>query len=203
MFEPSYARAWSGVLLAGLLLASGAAGCTAVLGDEDPPPPQVLMPLDVGNRWTYTVIQAGEATAVETWEVTREVQFGGTVYAQIVKTNARLNNNRVTVDTTYALNRADGLWLDATLERGQITQGTFYKFPVAAGAKFYDPVEQICTATAEGTEVPAGTFGGYLYGRCEDFDAHRVLFTPEVGMIFAGNLDATLAVLGSYELVQE
>lgn len=184
--------------LVAILSLSTWAGC----GDDDPTvpsgPTDGLMPLQIGNSWSYWSFNVnpvtGDTSGVENISVaiSGTERIGGTDYFQF--------DDGVTV----AQNRSDGLFFSAYDSQGeQFFDDLFFKFPAESGETYgYNVVETPgallrIKVTITNVTVPAGGFESYAYelidrssgGQVATFDSVVFYLTPGVGLVRTQNAD--------------
>lgn len=185
-----------------------AAGC----GTKDPlspPEPDVIMPLDEGNQWTYIVksyspssptpssIAGLVQTAVEKVTIDDEAWWMiRTIYSEGINFDTSFS---------YMINRSDGLWSRGS-ETGTPTM--MAKYPAQVGDVFspYSGIEMELVAIDEEVIVPAGSFYCYHYvmsSLASQMEVHY-LYRPNLGLIYLSILSVdsygNLYTAGTYEL---
>ncbi len=181
------ARRIVGLVLLGLVAIG--LGCTRRKGVTTPESqPDSLMPLAIGNRWTYRapVLGAlGRAQASVKFlsvEITGTREIGGEIY--------------FVSDDSYYRNRDDGLFVGSYDESlGRFFDDLFFKYPVSDG-EIYTYVSQETQAEVQvavhlaTVTVPAGTFPRALvYEIRGPSPSPRFYFAPGVGLLQTENYD--------------
>lgn len=186
-------------LLLVLFLFSCSSGCILTVGEEESVPEAPLVPLEVGNRWTYLVTEKTQLTGFRTYRVVGMKDIKGIEAAEIEITTEFINKTNPAPETIYAYNREDGLWWNLK-EGGRSVSGTFFQFPAVHDDRYISSAKEMCIGYAESLQIPAGFFEAFIYGDCTNFDDHRTMYAPGVGLLFEGNYEKTAYHLSTFEL---
>lgn len=177
------------------LLCVGMAGCS-MFEERDQ---TVLMPLSVGNSWTYLVTESRQPVARLTYRVVDHIDSGPMTFAEIEMSEVPLGGGDTTVTSMYAVNELGLSFYKAPRLGSEVID--YFRHPVERHDRYWSPNgNQMCTSRAEEIAVPAGSFDVLIYGPCENFDANRSMFAPETGMTYSGDYDARALHLSSFEL---
>jgi len=181
------ARRILGLVLLGLVVLG--LGCTRRKGVTTPETqPDTLMPLAIGNRWTYRAPllgASGQAQASVRFlsvEITGTREIDGEIY--------------FVSDDSYYRNRDDGLFVGSYDEGlGRFFDDLFFKYPVADG-EVYTYISQETQAEVRvavrstSVTVPAETFPRALvYEIRGPSPSPRFYFAPGVGLLKTENYD--------------
>lgn len=183
-------------LTAGAILLLAGAGCS-FLGDHED---SVLMPLDVGNTWTYLVSDHTDPVARRTYRVIDHIKDGDLTFAQIEIEEVSLAGDDTTMTSIYAINEVGLVFYEAPRLGSSVID--YFRYPIDRNDTYYSPNgSQMCTSTAEGIQVPAGSFDVIIYGPCRGYDENRTMFVLETGMAFSGDYEGGRAYhLSSFDL---
>ena len=171
------------------------AACSMFGDHED----RVLMPLDLGNSWTYTVTQARVPSARLTYRIVDHIRNDNTTFAAIEIEEVSLTGDVLSADTIYAANEVGLTFFGAPNYGSEVID--YFRFPVERHDRYWSPNgDQMCTSSAEDIAVPAGSFDVLIYGPCEDYDANRTMFVPDTGMTYSGDYDKRALHLATFDL---
>lgn len=164
---------------------------------------QYLMPLKVGNSWSYKYYQYDPSTD-DTTEV-EEITWIITGTKTIENSQYFVFNN----DDGVAQNRNEGLFTAGyDPDLGGFFDDLFFKYPIASGQVYtYYPIEEEVDSirikvTEETIAVPAGVFNCYAYQFIDRSYESIFYFAPGVGLIRLKNYEyeGEHAILLSYNL---
>ncbi|MGA9116315.1 MAG: hypothetical protein WB626_06035 [Bacteroidota bacterium] len=140
------------------------AGCTKEGNPVDGGPfnnPTVIMPLVIGNEWTYasrSLDTAGQVTGTDTatFKIVRDTTMGVERWYFIGRDSGAWE---------LLTNRSDGLWYTARVSGGIRTPVLLAKYPAFVNDTFYglDSVFVTVVSTSTPVTVPAGSFTCYEY----------------------------------------
>lgn len=189
---------WAGRMSAPAVLCLAlSVGACSVFPERDTPP--VLVPLEVGNRWVYLDATAFVVTGTITVRVERTVELHRRAGFLLSVVRKGLTGTVVSTDTVLAYHETGYNVHQTASEMSELAE--YWRFPVEEGERFLAPqLGETCHATAEGVQVPAGTFEVLIYGACVDFDEDRTMFADGVGMVYSGNSGKRALFLSEYQV---
>lgn len=183
------------LLIICVLIAVSTSSCSLFGERED----RVLMPLLVGNEWTYTVTERGEFVAFEQYRVTRHVKNRTFTFAELLIDTKSLNGDLLDQRTIYAINESGLSFYESPSIYGKRTD--HYRFPMYNEHSYnITPGRTMCASEASDIEVPAGTFDVMIYGLCDAFVQNRTMISPGIGIVFMGNYETRAHRLTSFTL---
>lgn len=180
------------LVLAGMLTL---AGCDAVSSDDEVigPDGDVLMPLAVGNTWTYQTDGGGTFRLTATGTVSRD----GAVWTVVKDSQSDPQDTQGAYrNTEEGLQNAEYHPRNDDLDPPTL----LLRFPVEEGAAYTFSGWEV-RVERENVEVPAGTFAAYTYVTESEVEGTiRWSFTPGIGLVHLRNPEGTTFALSSYDL---
>jgi hypothetical protein len=166
----------------GLAVATLLAAC-----DSTGPQPDVILPLRVGNSWTYetsTIVENGPYTPPPpgsfTMRVARFVRVGDEEWAEIEGVSGIVFGIGGVEGLPRVLNRSDGLWVQQEAGSFSTLPHLMWPYPASVGAEMSG---LRVDATDELVEVPAGTFRSVRYSALPNGALRSYLVAPRVGLV--------------------
>lgn len=162
-----------------LLLLIFIVGCKEIVdpGQTDKPVnTSVIMPLKVGNSWTYKSITIDTLTNDTT----------SVVMINTIQSEKIIGNEKWFVDNLHGLviNRTDGLW--SVLNENDTT--FLAKYPAVVGDTFnvhqyYQSVMRVIS-TDSVMQTEAGTFQCYVYFNSDSNGQSVQFYAPDIGLVY-------------------
>jgi hypothetical protein len=164
-----------------------AVGTLLAACDSTGPQPDVLLPLRVGNSWTYEtsiLVESGPYTppppGTFTMRVARFVTVGDEEWAEIEGVSGIVFGVGGVAGLPRVLNRSDGLWMQQEAGDYSTLPRLMWPYPASVGA---ETSGLRVDATEEPVEVPAGTFRSVRYSALPDGALQSYLVAPRVGLV--------------------
>lgn len=181
-------------------------------GPTDPSATERLVPLSVGNRWSYLIYDAGFPGPPDTIEqvITRRINLdnGRSVFGRVTSAATR-SDSQVAGTTWLYRNSDDGLHSCGGIVGSDtlLLDFLYLKYPVKAGDSWQVPVlaydyskgrflssdsasDYTCSGTSEEFPTPIGSYRCLVFHWKEkpeedvqDYWEHYAYFTPGIGMI--------------------
>jgi hypothetical protein len=167
----------------GLAITALLAACDSSTG----PQPDVLLPLRVGNSWTYEtsiLVESGPYTPPPpgsfTMRVARFVRVGDEEWAEIEGASGIVFGVGGVAGLPRVLNQSDGLWMQQEAGSASTLPHLKWPYPATVGAEISG---LRVDATDELVDVPAGSFRSVRYTAVSNGWVQSYLVAPRVGLV--------------------
>ncbi len=177
-----------GISFAALLFA----GCDLLGGgDEVIERSGPLMPLDVGNTWTFEQQRSGEddterytmaLVGMRAFDSTGAAQVDGHTFYEV-----QLRFEYGSEQQNFTRQTSDGLLFFYYVAEDDYKESTFFQYPVGDGSEYrYTDVRGLpftYTVEKETIETPAGRFAAYTYSGYDEDPKVSISFAPGIGPV--------------------
>jgi hypothetical protein len=183
-------KAFAIILLVGILLN---AGCKKNDNPIGPDNENAIMPLNLGNQWTFQMTSLDSLGNVTQRYDNGRMVDNVTIGSLIVSRDTMIQNERwyffgpSSTASTLLTNRSDGLWM-MTLGQVSWAPGLFAKYPAHLNETWLGPDSSTIKLTAGNITltVPQGTFTCLQYSHLSKYNGdvtYTMYFSPGVGFV--------------------